>query len=138
MRRHVCCGGGRVCGGGARRSIRRGRDAREKAGCPAGWDLMTVERINATITTPGSEQVLIDFDAAGNNDGYLSCICSRRRPPRTLRSTRCSSSATTWGNPNNVVVLDASRVRSDTDPHRPDDSPRERLSICSKARAHPR
>jgi len=44
-----------------------------KVGCSTGDDLMTVTQINNTITTPGYEQVVIDFDLAGNADGLL-CV----------------------------------------------------------------
>src|SRR4051794_39541696 len=44
-----------------------------KFGCSTGDDLMTVTQINNTITTPGYEQVVIDFDQAGNADGLL-CV----------------------------------------------------------------
>ena len=34
---------------------------------------MTVEQINLTLRTTGFEEAVSDFDAQGNNDGYL-CV----------------------------------------------------------------
>ena len=69
---------------------------------------MTVERINATITTPGFEQVVIDFDAAGNNDGLL---CVHLLPAAAGKNTPFDPyfivSDNVGANPNSVVVLDA-------------------------------
>jgi hypothetical protein len=42
-------------------------------GCSAGYDLMTVQAVNDTLTEPGYEPYIIAKDATGNNDGYL-CI----------------------------------------------------------------
>jgi hypothetical protein len=86
-----------------------GAAPREKAGCPGGFDLMTVERINATITTVGFEQVVIDFDAAGNNDGLL---CVHLLPPTAGNKDLpfdplFKVSDNVGANPNSVVVLEA-------------------------------
>jgi hypothetical protein len=82
-------------------------DPADHAGCPAGDDLMSVERINATITTPGFEQALIDFDAAGNGDGYL---CVHVLPGAAGKKTPFDplflASDNARGNPNSVVVDD--------------------------------
>jgi hypothetical protein len=86
-------------------------DPADHDGCAAGDDLMSVERINATITTPGFEQALIDFDAAGNADGYL---CVHVLPDAAAKTTPFDplflASDNTRGNPNSVVVNDP-RVR---------------------------
>ena len=82
-------------------------DPADRTGCPAGDDLMSVARINATITTPGFEQALIDFDAAGNGDGYL---CVHVLPDAAGKKTPFDplflASDNTRGNPNSIVVND--------------------------------
>jgi hypothetical protein len=84
-----------------------GAQSGERLGCPAGYDLMSVERINATLTTPGFEQAVIDFDAQGNDDGYL-CVhllpgaAAKNTPFDPLMIVRDN----TVGNPNSDVVND--------------------------------
>jgi hypothetical protein len=84
----------------------------ERLGCPAGDDLMTVERINQTITTPGYEQAVIDYDAlSGNGDGYL---CVHLLPDAAGKKTPFSPyfalTDNTVANPNSAVV-DTARPR---------------------------
>jgi hypothetical protein len=84
-----------------------GAQSAERLGCPAGYDLMSVERINATLTAPGFEQAVIDFDAQGNDDGYL-CVhllpgaAAKNIPFDPLTILRDN----TVGNPNSDVVND--------------------------------
>ena len=84
-----------------------GAQSAERLGCPAGYDLMSVARINATLTTPGFEQAVIDFEAQGNNDGYL-CVhllpdaAAKHTPFDPLMILRDN----TAGNPNSEVVND--------------------------------
>ena len=77
----------------------------DKQGCPSGSDLMTVTRINLTITSAGNEQSLIDFDLAGNADGLL---CVHLLPDAAAKHTPFSPlfmvSDNTVGNPNSVIV----------------------------------
>lgn len=77
----------------------------EHLGCPAGYDLMSVEQINATLTTPGFEQAVSDFDAQGNNDGYL---CVHLLPDAAAKKTPFDPLMilvdNTAGNPNSAVV----------------------------------
>jgi len=77
----------------------------ERLGCPAGYDLMSVATINATLTTPGFEQAVIDFDALGNNDGYL---CVHLLPGAAAKHTPFDPlmilGDDTVGNPNSQVV----------------------------------
>jgi hypothetical protein len=85
-----------------------GAEPGEHLGCPAGDDLMSVERINATITTPGFEQVVIDLDALlGNDDGYL---CVHLLPGAASKNTPFDPlflvADNTRVNPNSVVVND--------------------------------
>jgi hypothetical protein len=79
----------------------------ERLGCPAGYDLMSVERINATLTTSGFEQAVIDFDTQGNNDGYL---CVHLLPDAAAQKTPFEPlmilADNTVGNPNSAVVND--------------------------------
>ena len=79
----------------------------ERLGCPAGNDLMSVARINATLTTPGFEQAVIDFDAQGNNDGYL---CVHLLPDAAGKNTPFDPlflvGDNTVANPNSEVVND--------------------------------
>ena len=44
-----------------------GAQSAERLGCPAGYHLMSVARINATLTTPGFDQAVIDFEADAND-----------------------------------------------------------------------
>jgi len=80
-------------------------DPGDHVGCPAGDDLMSVSRINATITTTGFEQAVIDFDAAGNGDGYL---CVHLLPAAAGKKTPFDPlflvSDNGQGNPNSLVV----------------------------------
>jgi|SRR4026209_1841819 hypothetical protein len=84
-----------------------GAQSAERLGCPAGYDLMTVEQINATLTTSGFEQAVVDFDALGNDDGYL-CVhllpgaAAKKTPFDPLMILRDN----TVGNPNSEVVID--------------------------------
>ena len=84
-----------------------GAQSAERLGCPAGYDLMTVERINSTLTTPGFEQAVIDFDAQGNNDGYL---CVHLLPAAAAKNTPFDPLMilvdNTVGNPNSEIVTD--------------------------------
>ena len=77
----------------------------ERSGCPAGYDLMTVEQINLTLTTPDFEDAVSDFDAQGNNDGYL---CVHLLPDAAAKNTPFDPlmilADNTVGNPNSVVV----------------------------------
>ena len=79
----------------------------ERLGCPAGYDLMSVERINATLTTAGFEQAVIDFDAQGNDDGYL---CVHLLPAAAAKNTPFDPLMilrdNTVGSPNSDVVND--------------------------------
>ena len=79
----------------------------DHAGCPTGYDLMTVEQTNATLTTPGFEQAVIDFDVQGNDDGYL---CVHLLPAAAARNTPFDPLMilrdNTVGNPNSDVVND--------------------------------
>jgi hypothetical protein len=76
-------------------------------GCPAGYDLMSVQQINATLTTPGFEQAVIDFDAQGNDDGYL---CVHLLPAAAAENTPFDPlmilTDDSVGNPNSEVVND--------------------------------
>ena len=84
-----------------------GAQSAERLGGPAGYDLMTVERVNATLTTPGFEQAVIDFEMQGNDDGYL-CVhllpgaAAKHTPFDPLMILRDN----TVGNPNSEVVND--------------------------------
>ena len=77
----------------------------EHLGCPAGYDLMSVEQINATLTTPGFEEAVSDFDAQGNDDGYL---CVHLLPDAAAKNTPFDPlfivGDNTVGNPNSDVV----------------------------------
>jgi hypothetical protein len=79
----------------------------EHLGCPAGYDLMSVARINATLTTPGFEQAVIAFDAQGNDDGYL---CVHLLPAAAAKNTPFDPlmilGDNTVGNPNSDVMND--------------------------------
>ena len=79
----------------------------ERLGCPAGKDLMSVARINATLTTPGFEQTVIDWDAQGNNDGFL---CVHLLPDAAGKNTPFDPLFllfdNTVANPNSEVVND--------------------------------
>ena len=84
-----------------------GAQSAERLGCPAGYDLMSVERINATLTTPGFEQAVIDFDVQGNNDGLL---CVHLLPGAAAKNTPFDPlmilGDNTVGNPNSEIVND--------------------------------
>jgi hypothetical protein len=79
--------------------------ASPRQGCPSGSDLMTVTTINATITTPGFEQAVADFDASGNGDGLL---CVHLLPDAAAKHTPFTPvfllTDNTVGNPNSEVV----------------------------------
>ena len=66
---------------------------------------MTVTTINATITSPGFEQAVADFDAFGNGDGLL---CVHLLPDAAAKHTPFTPlfllSDNTVGNPNSEVV----------------------------------
>ena len=82
-----------------------GAAPQERSGCPAGYDLMTVEQINATLTTSGFEDAVSDFDAQGNDDGYL---CVHLLPDAAAEKTPFDPlfilGDNTVGNPNSEVV----------------------------------
>ena len=59
----------------------------ERLGCPAGYDLMTVDQINLTLTTPDFEDAVSDFDAQGTTMDIYVFICSPTQPLRTHHST---------------------------------------------------
>ena len=66
---------------------------------------MTVEQINLTLTTTGFEEAVSDFDAQGNNDGYL---CVHLLPDAAAKKTPFDPLMilvdNTVGNPNSAVV----------------------------------
>jgi hypothetical protein len=90
----------------------------ERNACPGkGWDLMTVERINETLTTggPGSEDAafVASIDESGNDDGLL---CVHVLPTAVAIAQGLPFDPlfvvadNTFVNPNSVVVDDA-RIR---------------------------
>jgi hypothetical protein len=85
--------------------IMAGAARAERLGCPAGSDLMSVEQINDTLTTDGFQDAVSDFDAQGNDDGYL---CVHLLPDAAAKNTPFDPLMilrdNTVGNPNSTLV----------------------------------